>query len=931
MVVLSHPLPDLASELLTLFSTTDPSLADAPFIVFHGPSTTTNSTLSSARIQAHIHGPSGFHSYPRITIAPNAPLYAAVRHLPLDQQGDDVCRGLALALFKYFLEMPESIKDALKDRSSSQHGSHAGPTFDEAHAGRLAGRLTRVAHEQDIITGMQSALSPRITSSAHLHVVLPENSMRLTRAELVNHPDEDLTTLRYGKYAPLIGIFGEPTFIPTAKLRRAPSRPKVYNRSKLLSASQMEALRREMADLVATEDRYVQKMQELVNHASQDFGRHETSLTPNRPNLATLFPPSLDEILKTNTAFQREIRTVIEEPDIRAQQDLRTAPLVRRVNKDETKQNDPTGAVRLAQVLVDWFPKFERCYVDYMRASGNFAPILSRLLEDTQSDFSRVVANIGEQQLRSMLIEPVQRLPRYTLFIDSLATQLPMSHPALSLLMQARDVISGICSLECQNADDSSAARRLRELTAGWPSSLNPKGRLVATTDFIELKPPYRLDVAPTESDHIMFLFCDCIVFTKRTQQSSINSRDILAQLDHSRVPIAAATGGALEPRNGNPLPLMLVDCVSLDSVHFSETKDDRVVIMSSFAAGDLARGRTLRENNIERHFLLSGVSVGKAASWSREVAKARIEACFSEDERNANAFEMRSGSLSGGSFEHIAAICERRGDSTFCTSRAVSCIEISIDGATVQAANSQRPIDSITIAIATAKDNKCDVSIWAEAQPDSTESVEIEALGRFLGRACELNIITAGFNANLSVVSRLIASQHQSRNLRTITPFIETNVSVLRSLMAMDQPQVQESQSLRSRSPRKLFSTFLGGGSMRNTTSPSKSRAVLQYHIPNLASADPQTGSSHNDALSTTLSASYPQTGSSPSKVMPDSLEKLDETFACYVLAITKWKHNLEGRDLRLRKEADELAVNEIYNCMSKVFLQLVATILAN
>src|ERR1700712_3027751 len=132
----------LSPDQVTLYHTTDLHLNPLPVFVFHGPSTTTNSTLNSSRIQIHVFSAAGFQSYPRITISPNSPFYQSVNHLPREKQGDEICRGLAFGLLKYFKELPEVVKSGLILQSANSRSRRPGSApslFGEQHAADLAG------------------------------------------------------------------------------------------------------------------------------------------------------------------------------------------------------------------------------------------------------------------------------------------------------------------------------------------------------------------------------------------------------------------------------------------------------------------------------------------------------------------------------------------------------------------------------------------------------------------------------------------------------------------------------------------------------------------------------------------------------------------------------------------------------------------------
>ena len=139
MVVVIPPAPALSPDVVSLFYVVDELLSRSPILVFYGPSATPTAAANNSRIQAHVFSPAGFQSYPRLTIAPSSPLYAAVNCLPREEQGDDVCRGLAFSLYKYFAELPPHVKALWDKECAGLAKLRAAPAlFSEGHAALLA-------------------------------------------------------------------------------------------------------------------------------------------------------------------------------------------------------------------------------------------------------------------------------------------------------------------------------------------------------------------------------------------------------------------------------------------------------------------------------------------------------------------------------------------------------------------------------------------------------------------------------------------------------------------------------------------------------------------------------------------------------------------------------------------------------------------------
>ena len=146
------PGPPALSGELSLFHTTDPLLSNAPVLVFHGPASTIGAT--SSRIQVHIFTPAGHGSYPRLAVSPNSPFYSAVSNLPREEQGDEILRGLAFALKKYFAEMPEGLKKSWCTEAKAPAPS---ALFGDHHVAILASRMKHVENVEDVIEDLTRA------------------------------------------------------------------------------------------------------------------------------------------------------------------------------------------------------------------------------------------------------------------------------------------------------------------------------------------------------------------------------------------------------------------------------------------------------------------------------------------------------------------------------------------------------------------------------------------------------------------------------------------------------------------------------------------------------------------------------------------------------------------------------------------------------
>ena len=675
-MVLISPAPALLdTKALSLYHTKDTLLANLPVLIFYGPSTTTNTTLNSSRIQAHVYSLAGFQSFPRLTISPTSPLYTAVNHLPEEKQGDEICRGLAVSLLKYFAEMPKAVKVSLTELAALGRSDSMAPAmFDEMHAGDLAAQMVRIENIGAVANHILVALAQKYVSWIGIDLVLPAGSIAHIEPpedpdEKFFYPDDGSPCVDYGQYSSLVKQFGSPTFLPTSKLKRAPSRLTTISKTRTLAKDQKESLRREMCEFLDTEERYVGKLYDLVNSVAVEFKRNIRSKpmdnsTASERAMQRLFPESLTEMLDINTSFMKHIRNLLEQNENDAINDIQSTTSADGHNtKHRGRPRDLTGTEDFARALLDWFPRFKEPYQDYLRASTEFSRILNDFLRDSASHFSEQIHMTGEQRLRSWLIEPVQRLPRYSLFIDNMVNLLPATHPALSKFFKARDIITDICALDNDDMDDGrKAASRLKELVSGWPASFSPCGRLISAVDVAELKAPYNVETASKDGQaSMLLLFPDSLVVVRKTGTASLSARGVLAEVDRPSPKVLFTPHDSTFTATA-PKGLSFAFSFELCDTTFTESSDGRLVSMACVRRSDIIDSHIVtsrRCHAITKVYSLQGSYEGKAARWSEEIARASIEERFPEKLRENEKWALRSISPSSDRLGVLAAIFE--------------------------------------------------------------------------------------------------------------------------------------------------------------------------------------------------------------------------------------------------------------------------------
>ncbi|KAJ5747430.1 uncharacterized protein N7511_009126 [Penicillium nucicola] len=904
---------DLPLEQLSLYHVVDSCLSS--ILVLYGAVSTANATVSSSRIQAHIFTPAGFQSYPRITVSPAAPVYAAVKHLPRDKQGDEVCRGLAVSMLRYFAELSEPVKNRLTGVARAGRTVRPPKMFDEMHAADLANRMVRVDDPLEIIRDIRSAYQERKVPWIDIDVVLPADSIQPSKRRESAGSDMDATQdPQYGPYTPLIEALGDPMFLPTSRLKRAPSQPTNVSKSRTFARSQKEALRLTMCELVDTEERYVAKLYSLVHEVADEFRqkaheRRPSSTSPSEEALAELFPPCLNEILNVNLGFLDVIRQVLDETEKEAITDIGQDTELPPTRGRSRETRDALGAVAFAKALLEWLPRFSDPYKEYMRAHTGFTQILNSFMKDKNSSFSRRVYETGEQRLRSLLMEPVQRLPRYSLLIDTMTGSLPLVHPAVRTLLKARDIVKDICALD--NDSPSSHAQgleRLRELLNGWPVKTFPEGRLITAVDFNEITPPYALDSqAPGPSAGIMLLYKNCLVLLAKPAESRATARALLADIDNA----ASPTGD-----NSLSLPqseLQVVKVLEFHKFRCMQSTCGRILFVLPFATKTKPADINTPSDLLALE--LTAMYEGKANRLIEEISKAKIEGRFPESEREGGKWSLRSPTSLASNVGILACVCED-GQSPTLGQDYSSQIRVVFDTTRAVCAQILKSTNlEVVISISPPNGDQYRLDIETVIGSGSTDLITVDTFVPTLSRRLQY----------------LLSPLHSPRNPVLTEPLIHSNFETLRYIASCLVTQVKSSRGFRPPSPTKLISNLLGGSRDNVPTLKGPSSATLTGEFPKMLPPRGQLSRSN------TLPSSIPGkekdkekekekdestnqisvVGSSDSRGLDAQFSSLEQTFAAYVLSLQSRSGNILGRMLRARDNADRAPVNELYNIL--------------
>ncbi|TKA75973.1 hypothetical protein B0A55_00689 [Friedmanniomyces simplex] len=911
MAVVVPALPALSRDL-ALFHTTDPLLSNLPVLVFHGPAATIGAT--SSRIQVHIFTPAGIGSYARLAVSPNSPFYSAVSNLPREEQGDEVCRGLAFGLKKYFAELPETVKQTW---CTQVKAPSSGMLFGDDHIAVLASRMTRIENVEEVIGSIADAYSEQRLSWLDVDVVLPPGSIKEASSQKESSgsdglADPEALQQRYGRYAELIGALGDAAFLPTSKMKRAPSKATTVGRSTSFLRHQRESVRMELCELLDTEESYVGRMKDL-HEISGSIGADLKA--SSQLQLRAVFPEAINAVLAVNTQFVDEFRALLERTESAALQDIEdaseTAENGQQTSRDST--GDAQGIAAVAKCLCDWLPRFADPYGQYVRFQAQSAQRLRSLFRTADTALLGALQEVGEQRLTSLLIEPIQRLPRYTLYIDSIAKQLPARHPAMKALLKARDIVSDICTQDDAAMTAVNITDKLRSRVSGWPADCEIAGRLVAAVDVTELAAPFALQ-GYEASPGMILIFTDSVLLLEKVDGQAITGRALQSELENGSFAVHAPTA-----RPGTPHDLRYVKRVKLDACEGTESHGGRVLqLFTRFTLDTTARPAQQPRTDSCHVLRLEGAYEGKAVRLVEEIVKAKIESRYSEAERESSKWEVRASDLAADYASLLSAVFEDSSADFVATRHDCASIRVlvDIDKHSLRPRAGQNGVRTV-IALSPVRDGLWRVTIDSVDGIATRDLVAVADVTSLLGK--RLATLT---------ISRF-AIEEPSMTACLLGKFAETIASLDLQVRQSDDDEDQRQAAVderlrRPKSPRKLLANFL------SSTGPgSQPPAFMKKDLPPL----PPPGQLPRTRLAEQMPSKPPSRESRPSskdQATPRSLtsmrstdqlssshRRFEETFSAYVLALQSRKGNIVGRSLKMRAAADQLAVNELYNSL--------------
>ncbi|RMZ89706.1 hypothetical protein DV736_g3067, partial [Chaetothyriales sp. CBS 134916] len=441
------------AALSTLLNCTDTPTVyyaeDPPYLprilFFYWPVQAVGSLGSTSRIRTTILSAAGFRSFGAFSVAPSSGYYSAVHKLPDDKQRDDVARGIAFALCRYFSEVPQAIKNAITDENLKEG---VGLKWGQTHAAQITCRMSKVLNVDEIIEALRPFSKER--PGVLLTPAGTPSSIRKTRSSFLPLDQPFQTPNRHQPQT-------SPSSkrIPSGSTRQTPSAthsPTLRKNAPVSAASrhsvqQLESLRFKMCEFVDTEDHYLSRLQELIDLVVSQ-GRTPKSLSSKFTNVSkqktvngmVQFPSLLDRIRDLNLAFLDSIESVLQSTEDDALSFLHTASPEGTVSPAALKGKDPLGVLAFAKVLLQHFPNLTIPYREYLDLHSLISSNLEQYLKEGTTSI---------QTAPSLLMEPAQRISRYGLYIDSMLPLIPStSTTAIRTLEKARKIIAEICEME---------------------------------------------------------------------------------------------------------------------------------------------------------------------------------------------------------------------------------------------------------------------------------------------------------------------------------------------------------------------------------------------------------------------------------------------------------------------------------------------------
>ncbi|EEB05780.1 RhoGEF Gef2 [Schizosaccharomyces japonicus yFS275] len=299
--------------------------------------------------------------------------------------------------------------------------------IDPAYANTLFCTM-RIFRSSSLTDEILSVSEPHGSTAFQIDVVfnLPEeNSLRTRLASLLSH------------WGPILGL---PCETGTHRKKTSSPNPSVSSSKRYDSPAGIRKKYNLIREMIQTEATFVQRLRHLVNDYAAPLRRLSKSgqLMIGLYEINTLFPQSLNKLIQINSSFLDDIEAI-------------TSGL-------ESVELPPEIDEKLALCLGNHFAVFSQHYPRYLEQSSDFGLMLKNACKNTRfMDFVEQVkvSSSMNVSMNQLIMEPVQRIPRYSLFLDQI---IALTGPGKTreLYCDALEIIRNIAEMPTIDAEDRS-------------------------------------------------------------------------------------------------------------------------------------------------------------------------------------------------------------------------------------------------------------------------------------------------------------------------------------------------------------------------------------------------------------------------------------------------------------------------------------------
>ncbi|EMR09227.1 hypothetical protein PNEG_02563 [Pneumocystis murina B123] len=439
-------------------------------------------------IHAHVFTCCGPLSLPLISPKNQEALSIVISHLPHTSRSQSF-QVIAMVILQYFIFIPLHIKKEVLRQYNylrSNEDQERRIAFDEMHAGDIAGHC-KLLKLSDISSILCSILKRRKIVSFNIDIILPDNSK---------------STPLFSKLQEMTSNEEKSGELPFENKKIVPG-PMTDN-YKEHDKKRLSILN----EILQTEQNYIERLRHLVLDYVLPL-RTQAKSSKNPPlglyDINRIFPVSLNDIISLNSAFLQDF--------IQAKTEIEKA-----------------------NSFVTHFYRFKKTYAKYLELSVDFESLLRHNLRNPK--FRNFVDNQKYKaekniSIRELIMEPVQRIPRYSLFLENVISYTHPKSPALALFQKALTIIKEIAQMKVMEAEKRSKLfQKLMSYISGFPAELISNSRyFITAVDVIEILPPFLNSSG--RLFYTLLLFSDCLAMLKKTSHIPV-AKDLISNEDNS-------------------------------------------------------------------------------------------------------------------------------------------------------------------------------------------------------------------------------------------------------------------------------------------------------------------------------------------------------------------------------------------------------------